>query len=170
MQNRIFLLAFLLLLLPASVLSGAAAHDFHVSVMRIDHNPDSQSLEVSLKLFTDDLEMALGTLGAPDVRLGSDREHPESDDFIFKYLNNRLTFLVNGKQMSLSYVGKEVEVDVVWIYFELKGVPRLEALQIRNQLLIEQFDDQSNLVHIHAGGAQKSMLLRKGSEEDRIAF
>lgn len=150
--------------------SAVGDHDFHVSVMRIDHNPETQSLEVALKLFIDDLESSLELLGAPPVKLGTEQEHPETDAFLFNYLNNRLSFSVNGEEKSLTYVGKETEIDVVWCYFEVKDVPHLRELHLRNQLLVEQFDDQSNLVHIYAGTEQKSMLLRKGSEEDTVQF
>lgn len=146
------------------------AHDFHVSVMRVDHNAEAQTLEVAVKLFIDDLEQSLILLGGPDVKLGSDQEHSESDDFIFQYLNNRLSFYVDGEKKSLSYVGKEAEIDVLWCYFEVEAVPQVGELKLKNRLLLEQFDDQSNLVHLFIGGAQKSMLLRKGSDEDTVQF
>ena len=162
------------ILIPVAALTGSPsgdrAHDFHVSVMRVDHNAGAQTLEVAVKLFIDDVETSVVLLGGPELKLGSAKEHPESDDFIFQYLNNRLAFSVDGEEKSLSYVGKEAEIDVLWCYFEVTDVPQVKELSLRNQLLLEQFEDQSNLVHIHVGGEQKSMLLRKGSDEDTLQF
>lgn len=146
-------------------------HDFHVSVMRVDYNPETKALEVTLKLFTDDIEKSLEELGAPALRLGSPRELPESDTIFSEYLNNRLAFFVDDQQMAFDFLGKEVEMDnTTWCYLEVKGIESFTSLRIQNKVLMELFDDQTNLVNIFAFGKKKSFLLRGGLPEDRTTF
>ena len=42
------------LLISLGILT-APLHDFHTSVMQIDHNEKNKSLEITVRLFTDDL-------------------------------------------------------------------------------------------------------------------
>ena len=43
-------------------------HPFHVSVCEIYHNSKTNSLEISMKLFTDDLELSIQQKGHADFR------------------------------------------------------------------------------------------------------
>lgn len=154
-----------------SLFVEAEDHDFHVSVMRVDYNPENQALEVTLKVFTDDIEKSLEGLGAPTLRLGSPRELPESDSIFSDYLNNRLSFFVDDQHKTFDYLGKEVELDnTTWCYIEVKGVKDFQSLRIRNKVLMELFDDQTNLVNIFVLGKKKSLLLRGGQPEDETTF
>ncbi len=147
------------------------AHDFHASVMRIDHNPETKSLEVTLKIFTDDIEQSLEGLGAPKLRLGTPEEFSEADSIFVDYLNNRIAFFVDEQQKAFEYLGKEVELDnTTWCYLEVKDVETFKTLRIKNKVLTELFEDQSNLVNINAFGTRKSLLLRGGQPEDTATF
>ena len=139
--------------------------------MRVDYNPETKALEVTLKLFTDDIERSLEGLGAPKLRLGSSRELPASDSIFLDYLQNRLAFFVDDEEKAFEYLGKEVEMDnTTWCYIEITGIEVFKALRIRNIVLTELFDDQSNLVNINAFGVRRSLLLRGGQPEDEATF
>lgn len=166
----------LLLLLTFGILFGGALsarelpHDFHVSIMTIDCNAKTGSLEITLKIFTDDLEKSILSLGGPKLAVGATGEDSETDQFIFKYLQNRLSFEVNGKLATPKWVGKEVEMDATWCYLEIRNVGELNQIILTNRILLEIFADQSNLVHVNCQGETKSIYLRKGFVQDKIEF
>ncbi len=150
--------------------SSPLPHDFHVTVTRIDYNAANRSLEVAIKIFSDDIEQSLEVIGGPRLHLGSEREYAQTDSLLEVYLHNRLSLSVNGQDRDFEFVGKEVEMDVTWCYIEFTGVEPVETLTLRNQILFELFDDQSNLVHLFIGEKEASMLLHKGFREDTAQF
>ena len=145
-------------------------HNFHTSVSRIDFNPEAQTLEVAIKIFTDDLERSLEGMGSPALRLGSPREAVQADSIIGVYLRHCLGFAVDGETKSFYFLGKEVEFDVTWCYLEVSQVQQLHRLVVKNRILMELFPDQSNLVHIYAADQQKSLLLTAAQDRDGVDF
>lgn len=164
-----FYLAVLPVFLLASAVSGIR-HPFYVSICQIDHNPEAKSLEITFKIFTDDLEKALEAQGTGKLYLGDPREAQEADRYLYNYLKNQVVIVVNEDTATFRYVGKEVELDVTWCYVEIPKVPEVKTITVTNRILLEIYEDQTNLVHVKAGGRQKSMLLRKGNVTDTVEF
>lgn len=158
-----FLLAFGLLL-------TVQLHDFHSSVTQIDHNAKAQTLEITVRLFTDDLSLALEQAGAPKMELGTEAEPPEANEYLEKYLQKNLSFSVNGNETSFKYLGKEAQLDATWCYLELKRITSIQKLEILNTLLLSSFEDQTNMVNLNINGRKKSGLSRKGSIKLKFEF
>jgi hypothetical protein len=172
-----FQAAFLGLLIALFSISPAKAsisirlpHDFHVAIITIDHNPQTKALEITCKVFTDDLENAMEAIGGIKLSLGEKNEHPKTDEMLFAYLQNRLQLSVNGQKAEFDWVGKEIELDATWMYIEIPNVADLNALEVTCRILTERFDDQSNLVHVSAKGTRKSLYLRKDLVQDHLSF
>jgi len=79
--KKLFLLIFFVL--PAS----GWAHPFYVSLCQVDYNNQNHTLEISVKIFADDLLRAIENKGISDLHLGEDMENPESGKYIFNYIN-----------------------------------------------------------------------------------
>ena len=150
--------------------SPLLAHQFYVAITQIDHNPETKSLEITIKIFTDDIEKTLEKETHKKLRLGSKRQDPKAGDLIFKYLNQHLTLQVNDKPAKLDFVGFEVELDVTWCYIEVPNVPDPKKITIRNTILLDAFDAQTNIVHFKIGKEQKSLLLHKDKIKDSVEF
>ena len=120
-------------------------HEFHTSLAQVHYNQSSQSFEVTLRVFTDDLEAALTLLNS-NAKVTIDA--PQADKLIEQYLTKNLVFLdKQNQQKALSFIGKEVEVDVTWIYAEV-SVPDLPSgMRLQNSVLTELFNDQVNIVN-----------------------
>ena len=154
------ILATLFLLLPSSHFF-VADHDFHVSKCLVEYNEAEKALQMSLHLFIDDLEDALQRKSAEKLSLCTPKEHPDAEKYLFQYLQKHFRLEVNGKEMSYSFIGKEVSEDLsaVWCYMEITGVSNLQALQVHNSLLMDLFDDQKNLVSITGSNKRQGLLL-----------
>lgn len=161
---RYFLLVFSFFLLTGF------AHKFYVSITEVNHNVENAAIEISVKLFTDDLEAALEAGTTKKLWIGDTREAAETDSLLAAYFDRKFDIEVNGKTQKPILLGKETEADATWCYLEITNVSTIKNLIIDNRLLMEISDEQKNIVHINAGGSEKSLLLRHGKTDGAVSF
>lgn len=147
-------------------------HDFHVSLSQVDYNSKNESLEITLKIFTDDFEDVLELTEGFKLRLGSEKEATETDSLIFSYLEKNFRLKINDSKTlaEFQYIGKEIELDATWCYIEVLNVEDLKKVEITNTILVEQFDDQTNIVNVNVNGEQKGALMHKGKTTEILEF
>ena len=138
---------------------GILVHPFHVSVSEIFHNQENASLEITMKIFTDDLENALRRYGKYDIYLDDNFDDPAISQLLRDYLSNNFGLIVNEREVEANFLGAEGEIDAVWCYLEVEGVKKIKTIQISNSVLLELFPDQVNLVHVDYQGKIKSLQL-----------
>lgn len=157
-------MAALLLAQPAS------AHDYHASITDIKYNPNTQNLEVAVKVFMDDLENALSRQAKTKVVYNS--SSGEVQKYIADYLQKTLSFeLEKGKPLKSRLLGSEEDVDVVWMYVEVpvqKGT--LAQLYVKNAILTDLFTDQMNIVNVNYKGETESVLMQRGDVTKKLTF
>src|SRR5687768_15448096 len=86
-----------------------AVHPFYVSVTEMNHNAANASMEISCKLFTDDLENTLKNIYKTKLDLAQPKDQQQVEKLVFDYLQKHLQVKVNGKAAVLSFVGFEIE-------------------------------------------------------------
>lgn len=146
------------------------AHPFFISICQIHHNSEAKTLEVAIKLFSNDLETAMEAEQIQALHLGTDREIADADAHIGQYLQQHLQLSVDGTPATGEFIGKEFDADVVWCYIEVPNVSTVSKLEVSNRLLMDEFPSQTNVVHITVNGERKSMLLQKGNARDVVSF
>lgn len=153
-----------------AVLISNFIHPFHVTVCEIEHDLDTKALQVSQRMFLDDLEETLHK--TYNVRL--DIMHPEDkslrDSLIQDYVLKHLIITVDGKPRNRTYVGHEIEGDVMWSYVEYHGVKKLESVDITNTVFFDIYDDQSTIVHVTFNGKTKSKRLTRQKPAEHFYF
>lgn len=165
--NKKYFILVLFLLLGAKF---SNAHPFYVSICQIDYNQETKSLEISVKVFADDLLLGLENIGKTNIYLGEEKENPKTDEYIFSYLNTQLSFVVNSEKANFKFVGREIEKDVVWTYLEIENVADLTSIDVDCTLLTEVLESQSNIVQVNKNGTIKNLLLNKNKVTGSIAF
>ncbi len=155
-----WLFSFSLLLLCASGTAWKPApHPFFISVTEINHNAAGKTVEVSCKIFTDDLEGALKKSLQATVDLANATQEERAGALVNQYVQQHLRLAVNGKALPLKFIGFEREAESVYCYFEGAGVPALNKLDVTTSLLQDFTQDQINIIHATAGGHRKSIKL-----------
>lgn len=162
LMKRLFSLAFLMVL---PFFFSGDEHKFYVSTTIIHQNTISQSLEITIKLFSDDLENALQQFTEEPIRLGDEREHSETEEWLQNYLQSCFSLHFNDRPVVLNYIGKEVEYDLTYVYFELLNIPEFNILNIKNEILFDQFEDQVNIVHLRIDGWEQTLMFDKQRPE-----
>lgn len=148
-----------------------AIHTFYVSITHIEYNASNDSIEVSMKLFTDDLEEALEERTAQRLYLNTDKEIKKTDQYLQTYIQQHLSIQVDEKDIEIQFLGKEYEDDATWCYLEIKNIGgKFKKLSVQNSILTDTYDGQANLVHCSLEGKKKSLLFRKGSESKNAIF
>lgn len=163
-------LSLLLLLMTFAVARPALAHDYHASIADVRFNPRTQSLEVAVKVFMDDLEDALSKRFKSKVEYSSSSEQVKK--YLSDYLSANLAFEVEkGKPLQQRFVGSEEDADVVWMYVEVPvKKSSLPQLYVKNAVLTELFSDQMNVVNINYKGNTESVLLQRGETQKKVSL
>lgn len=163
-RNILFLLAVF------SLCSFTVVHKFYVSVTEIEHNVEAQSLQVISRVFTDDFENVLKARYDSSLRLGHDIETAGAEALIKKYLDQKMKIAVDGKEVSLDYLGKEYDNDMIIFYIEVAGIKNIDQIRVENSVLMDLFEEQKNLIHVQVRGKTKSMVLVSGNERSSLKF
>ncbi|MFY7964525.1 MAG: DUF6702 family protein [Chitinophagaceae bacterium] len=142
-----------------SFLVSSLFHPFFVSVIDIKHNAKDKTIEISTKVFVDDLEAALKKNYNTTFDLSTSTLKPENNAIVAKYLQSKLQLTVNGKKQTLKYIGYEIQKESVWIYAEVEDVASLKKLTINCNLLYDYQEKQSNIFNIKANGSEKNHKL-----------
>lgn len=145
-------------------------HPFYISVTEINHNVKDKTLEISCKMFLDDFEKTLRDVTKTEVDLNNVKDKAKIDKLISDYLNSHLQLKVDGKQVSLQFVGFEKESEAAWCYLQVNNVPSVKQLEIKNTLLFEEFDSQISIMHVTVNGTRKSTRLNKPESTAKFEF
>ncbi|MEQ8414586.1 MAG: hypothetical protein RIB71_08960 [Imperialibacter sp.] len=147
------------------------AHPFHVSVCDVEFNDKTKALEISQRIFLDDLEEALRKKSGwttLDVVNPSDKKR--FDALMKEFVIENLSIEINNKPVKLSYLGHEMESDAIWCYLEVTGVNNLTTIGVENSVLIDTFPDQVNLVHVKKEGKIRSLKLYRDNIKGSIDY
>ena len=136
-------------------------HEFHVSLTEIRYNPESERMEVSLRIFPDDMDRALMEHYGITSGLLTAQEHVAADSLLEIYLLELFRIDLDGAPLPLSYLGKEAESDVMWCYLESKALEKPDEIAVNNAILTEIFEDQVNIIQVYFGKWNRGMLLRR---------
>ncbi|MEM9987376.1 MAG: DUF6702 family protein [Bacteroidota bacterium] len=146
-------------------------HPFYVSVTEINFNESSQSLEISIKIFTEDLEQALATRYGRILNLANEGEYADADAYLALYLEDQIKIKVDGKPVSFQFLGKDANMEATWCFAEidsLEGIP--DQIEVWNSLLTSEFEGQKNMVHCKVGTKTKSLLLQRRELSGVVSF
>jgi hypothetical protein len=140
--------------------SAIQPHDYHVSVTQMQYNSASKVFELSVRIFTDDLEKALGATNGN--RRFTVKDGDANDTFVSSYVSKNL-LLSNARQemAQLRYIGKQQEDDATWIYIEIPVQLPVKGYKLQNSILTETFDDQVNMVNITTPAGKKTYMYKK---------
>lgn len=158
---------------PEDVGKSPKVHDFHLSKCLIEYNMTDKAIQISMQIFIDDLEEALRKEGADNLALCTEKEAPDAEVHFKRYLTKHFRLSLNGKEATYNYLGKEISDDLqsLWCYLEIEQVTNLREIKVSNDILMEIFDDQQNIINVKGPGNQGGMwLFKKGKSSDVVSF
>lgn len=146
-------------------------HPFFISLTEMRFNPQSKKMEIAQKIFWDDLEVALGSEFKEKVDFLKPKDKAKLENQIKTYLLKHNQVWVNGKLLTLTYLGYEVEEDAAWFYLESSATEMPKSVEVQSTVLLKDFDGQQNIVHVYSQSkSPRSLLLGEGKEKGKIEF
>lgn len=149
---------------------AAWLHPLHLSVSDIHYKPENETLEITQRLFADDLEDALREFSGEKVDVFNPRDPDHLKKIIGEYVEQNFDLSLNEQPLSLNYLGYEREEDAIWVYLEATQVPDFNSLSARNTVFFEMFDDQMNLINVKKDGRIRSLKLSPEQEQGRLSY
>jgi len=143
MSKKITVIAALILFLG---LSAFNYHKFYVSIYQIDFVPEKKRIEITARIFMDDLNLALEQEFKTKINLGEISETSQDELFLKKYVKKHLRIFVDGREKSILFLSKEIENNVVIIYLKINDVKKIKTIKIHNNALLEVYEDQQNII------------------------
>ena len=130
-------------------------HPIHVSVTNIDLDPDVGKMELSVKIFADDFQDLILHKYSVQLKL-MDQELPgEKISSVNRYIGETLKIEINGKEIEeLKFEKSELNEEAIWLYYSYDHGSRMRKINIRNTLMNEKFDDQTNLLIVSYNNKQ----------------
>jgi hypothetical protein len=145
---------------------AASLHKFYTSLAQVEYNAGEKTVEVTLRVFADDLELALKRRAGREVRL--DRTQ-DAAQLVLAYLRD--TFEIKnrgGQSKTLKWVGMELRAGVAWLYFEAEMPEGLAGARLRDHVLFELFDEQVNTASVRYPDARGDLVFVRGDGERAV--
>lgn len=152
-----------LLLLLLFVTASFSTHQFYVSIYQINYAPEKKMLQITSRIFTDDLNDALFKKHKQRTHIGEAGESSGDVVLMKKYLLEQFSVKVNGSLQTLHFLSHESEDNVIICYFNAKSIAKIKTIEIRNTALLELFDDQQNIIQANVSGKKQNLLLTNGN-------
>ncbi len=159
-MKRAFKIAVLLLFFVG--LTSMDVHRFYVAIYQIDFVPQKKRVEITTRIFMDDLNDAVSKAYKKSTNIGTEKETPEDITLMKKYLAQNFKLVINGKPVTYNYLSREVESNVVICYFSIKEVAKVTTLEVQNSLLTEVHSEQQNIIQFNNNGKKQNLLLSSG--------
>jgi hypothetical protein len=127
----------------------------------VEYAQEEESLQIISRIFIDDLESALLARYDVEADLGTPEESAQGIAYIERYFNTKFTVFINGEVREYTFLGRKYDRDQVICYLEISGIPEagLESVGVQNEILMDVFEEQKNLVHLKILGQKKSYVL-----------
>jgi hypothetical protein len=149
---------------------NSALHPFYISVTEINHNGTEKTLEISCKIFTEDLENVLNKSANPKIEISNPKSKDQATKLINQYLSTHLQLRVNGQPVKMELLGFEEEKEATWSYLQVNNIPSVKKIEIDDSILYESFPEQINLVHVTVSGNRKSSRVNNPESLVRMEF
>jgi hypothetical protein len=162
-------LIFAFFLVPL-LLSNTTQHEYYVSVTKIEYAKEQQSLQIISQIFIDDFETLLRQRYDENITLAPDGDVKVINDYMNRYLSDKLKISVNGKPLDWVFIGKEYKDDIVYCYLEIENITNITTIEVINRALFDVFEEQQNIVRIKLKDKNKSFLLVPDNDKCVLNF
>lgn len=147
------------------------AHPIHLSVSEINYSEKDKALQITSRIFLDDLEASIrNQRNNQELDVLEPGNGLTSKQVIAEYVLTHFKVELDGKAQKLNFLGFERDDPAVICYIEIENVKKFKTIKVRNEVIMDLYDDQSNIVHITYKGPVKSFRLVRNKPEDMLTI
>ncbi len=136
-------------------------HDLHISNTEIHYKSELEEIQLSTRIYIDDLELDLKEYDADNLYLFTEEEAADADSYLYSYIYDNVSVYINGEKAEFNFIGKEESADLmaVWCYLVIEHVESIEKIEVNNRILTDIYDDQQNIVSFKVDKKRKAHWL-----------
>jgi len=154
-----------LLIIP---LMAFGMHKHYISLTKIDYIKEKKAVQITMRFFLDDIELALENRTGDSMELATKSENKLADKYLEIYVRQKFKIWIDDKEMSYSFLGKEYENNEVFFYLELENIDKISTIEIENSMLFETYGEQQNYVKFSIDDIQKTFILVKSNVKEML--
>ena len=148
-------------------------HPLHFSITNIDINSELRVAEISYQFFTDDFTNTLQSNERTVIEFEQNEDlTPQHIKTINDYIFSAFEIILNNSEkINFNYQYKKHDEALIWLYY--KGelpVSNIENITLVNELMLDLYEDQTNLVIISFDGQEKGYTFNYGKKTVSIEY
>lgn len=146
-------------------------HPFHIGVCEVLIDAQDYSFEVSQKVFLDDIESSFKEMYKwENLDIVKPDNKARLDSIIQHYFLENITLYNSDEAIPFSFLGYEIEKDILWVYMESKPQKNMNTFFIQNTVLMDIFSDQVNIIHCKKDNVSHSIKLEKDRKKSILVL
>lgn len=145
-------------------------HKYYIALTEIEHNVEQKSVQMIMNVFMDDIELAINEEYDTDLQLTTKKELANVDEYFKKYLEKHFKITINKNHHAYNFIGKEYDGNIVYFYLEIENITIINSIEIQNDVLINHFPEQQNLIKTKIKDTKKSLFLTKKNDKGLLIF
>lgn len=139
--------------------SSMSVHKFYVAIYKIEFAPQKKMLQITARIFVDDLNLAIEKKYNKKVFLGTEKESIDDIILLKKYLSEKFYIKVNGELKPINFLSKDLENNVLVCYLNSKDISKIKSLEVQNSIITEVYEEQQNIIQANFNGEKYNLLL-----------
>ena len=159
-----------LLVVLFALSSAFTFHKFYVGVFQIDYFKEKKAVQITARLFIDDLEKALHKKHNKHFYITTKDEVADANSYIAMYLQDKLKIKINNKIQTIQFLTKEQEDNIVICYLKINFKDNIKDLEITNNVLSDIFNEQQNLLHLNINSNKKTLLFTNTEPNQKLKY
>lgn len=137
-------------------------HPFYIGITEIEYKPKSKLIQVSIKLFLDDVMSEINAKSS--VKFHPEKKNSsENNRLLSEFVGNDFSIktavdqkkLSQSKKIPLTFIGWELEEGAIWMYWESNSALQ-KYVAVENTLLCTIINQQIHIIKIIRPNAVKS--------------
>lgn len=145
-------------------------HPIYVSVLEMEHNQQEQTLEISCKIFTNDLESVLRSKYPKKLDLINPSDKTEADRLVSNYIRQHVKISIDDKPVEMKFIGYEQADESIESYFEVDNIKSIKKISVEDDILYEYKSEQMGIIHAIVNKERKSIRLNNPEKKTVFEF
>lgn len=134
-------------------------HEYYVSITEVVYVSEKQQLQLTTRVFTDDMEAYFNSQTNENIQLSPDHNPILIDALVERFFQNNFKVFFDNNKLEISYLGRQYQEDQMLIFAEVTELSPPTSYKIQNTILIPFRTKQQNIVRVKNNITQKSFLM-----------
>lgn len=148
------------------LLCSSWLHPVHVSVTNLDLDPARGKVELSVKIFADDFQDLILHKYGVQLRIIEQEDPGDKISAVNEYIQEALQLVFNGEETAdLQFVDAELNEEAIWLFYKYEHHGKIRKVDIVNRVMLEKFNDQTNLMIVTFNEKQNGYRLDNKTTE-----